>query len=151
MKKSEQQEKVLEELANGELVTVLCRRDDMPSLNTLQRWRRKENEFDDKCWSAEAQGVMIKRSSYIEQMEEAIAEGGPGSAIKMQGLRELLNENTRTAGRLVSRMSDRVSVDNSVKHYVISWANDGAKSINGTPRQYTDIPSTHSKEITHDG
>jgi hypothetical protein len=37
---------------------------------------------------------MIKRSSYIEQMEEAIAEGGPGSAIKMQGLCELLNENT---------------------------------------------------------
>jgi hypothetical protein len=50
--------------------------------------------LDDRCWSAEAQGVMIKRSSYIEQMEEAIAEGGPRSAIKMQGLRELLNENT---------------------------------------------------------
>ena len=127
MKKSEQQEKVLEELANGELVTVLCRRDDMPSLNTLQRWRRKEKEFDDKCWSAEAQGVMIKRSSYIEQMEEAIAEGGPGSAIKMQGLRELLNENTRTAGRLVSRMSDRVSVASTVQHVVVGWRNqDGS-------------------------
>jgi hypothetical protein len=60
--------------------------------------------------SAESQGVMIKRSSYIEQMEEAIAEGGPGSAIKMQGLRELLSENTRTAGLVISRMSDRVSV-----------------------------------------
>jgi hypothetical protein len=33
-------------------------------------------EFDDRCWSAEAQGVMVKRSSYIEQ----------SSAIKMQGL-----------------------------------------------------------------
>ena len=86
--KKQQQEMVLEELANGQLVTVLCRRDDMPSLNSLQRWRRHEREFDDRCWSAEAQGVMIKRSSYIEQMEEAIAEGGPGSAIKMQGLRE---------------------------------------------------------------
>jgi hypothetical protein len=60
--------------------------------------------------SAESQGVMIKRSSYIEQMEEAIAEGGPGSAIKMQGLRKLLSENTRTAGLVISRMSDRVSV-----------------------------------------
>ena len=65
---------------------------------------------------------MIKRSSYIEQMEEAIAEGGPGSAIKMQGLRELLNENTRTAGRLVSRMSDRVSVASTVQH-VVWWRN----------------------------
>ena len=127
MKKSEQQEKVLEELANGELVTVLCRSDDMPSLNTLQRWRRKENEFDDRCWFAEAQGVIIKRSSYIEQMEEAIAESGPGSAIKMQGLRELLNENTRTAGRLVSRMSDRVSVASTVQHVVVEWRNqDGS-------------------------
>ena len=125
--KKKQQEMVLEELANGQLVTVLCRRSDMPSLNTLQRWRRHEREFDDRCWSAEAQGVMIKRSSYIEQMEEAIAEGGPGSAIKMQGLRELLNENTRTAGRLVSRMSDRVSVASTVQHVVIGWRNqDGS-------------------------
>ena len=125
--KKQQQEMVLEELANGQLVTVLCRRNDMPSLNTLQRWRRHESEFDDRCWSAEAQGVMIKRSSYIEQMEEAIAEGGPGSAIKMQGLRELLNENTRTAGRLVSRMSDRVSVASTVQHVVVGWKNqDGS-------------------------
>ena len=104
------QEKVLAELANGELVTALCRRDDMPPLSTLQGWRRVDTEFDDRCWSAEAQGVMIKRSTYIEQMETAIAEGGPGSAIKMQGLRDLLHENTRTAGRLVSRMSDRSHV-----------------------------------------
>ena len=125
--KKQQQEMVLEELANGQLVTVLCRRSDMPSLNTLQRWRSHESEFDDRCWSAEAQGVMIKRSSYIEQMEEAIAEGGPGSAIKMQGLRELLNENTRTAGRLVSRMSDRVSVASTVQHVVVGWRNqDGS-------------------------
>jgi hypothetical protein len=34
--------------------------------------------------SAEAQGLMIKRSSCIEQMEEVFAMGGPGSAIKMQ-------------------------------------------------------------------
>ena len=59
---------------------------------------------------------MIKRSSYIEHMEEAIAEGSPGSAIKMQGLRGLLNESTRTAGRLISRMSDRVSVASTVQN-----------------------------------
>ena len=60
-------------------------------------------------------------------MEEVIAEGGPGSAIKMQGLRELLNENTRTAGRFVSRMSDRVSVASTVQHVVIGWRNqDGS-------------------------
>ena len=84
-----------------------------------------DTEFDDRCWSAEAQGVMIKRSNYIEQMDPAIAEGGPGSAIKMQGLRDLLHENTRTAGRLVSRISDRsyVSVEKSVQHIIVGWAN----------------------------
>ena len=96
-----------------------------------------DTEFDDRCWSAEAQGVMIKRSAYIEQMETAIAEGGPGSAIKMQGLRDLLHENTRTAGRLVPRMSDRshVSVDKTVQHIIIGWANeDGTvKSIENEP------------------
>ena len=95
-------------------------------------------EFDGRCWSAEAQGVMIKRSIYIEQMETAIAEGGPGSAIKMQGLRDLLHENTRTAGRLVSRMSDRshVSVDKTVQHIIIGWANE-----DGTIRSIESQPS----------
>ena len=139
MKKSKKQlqEKVLAELANGELVTALCRRDDMPPLSTLQRWRRVDTEFDDRCWSAEAQGVMIKRSAYIEQMETAIEEGGPGSAIKMQGLGDLLHENSRTAGRPVLRISDRsyVSVDKSVQHIIVSWANgDGTvKSITNEP------------------
>ena len=43
------QTKILEELSNGELVTVLCRRDDMPNLSTLQRWRRDDEGFDDRC------------------------------------------------------------------------------------------------------
>jgi len=67
--------------------------------------------------------VMVKRASYIEQMETAIKEGGPGSAIRMQGLRDLLHENTRTAGRLVSRMSDRyeAKIKAEVQHISISW------------------------------
>ena len=58
-------------------------------------------------------------------MGTAITEGDPGSAIKMQGLRDLLHENTRTVGRLVSRMSDRnhVSVDKSVPYIIVGWAN----------------------------
>ena len=87
-----------------------------------------------------AQGGMIKRSSYIEQMETAIAEGGASSAIKMQGLRDLLHENTRTAGRHVSRMSNRrhVSVDKSVQHIIVGWANgDGTVTpISKNSRQY---------------
>ena len=81
---------------------------------------------------------MIKRSTYIEQMETAIAEGSPGSAIKMQGLRDLLHENARTAGRLVSRMSDRshVSVDKSVQHIIVGWANG-----DGTVKPITNEPS----------
>ena len=125
MKKSkeQQQTKILEELSNGELVTVLCRRDDMPTLSTLQRWRRDDEVFDDRCWSAEGQGVMVKRASYIEQMEMAIKEGGPGSAIRMQGLRDLLHENTRTAGRLVSRMSDRyeAKIKGEVQYMTLGW------------------------------
>ena len=68
-------------------------------------------------------------------MKAAISEGGPGSAIKMQGLRELLNENTRTAGRLVSRMSDRVFVASTVQHVVVGWRNEdgSAGHINHEP------------------
>jgi len=71
-------------------------------------------------------------------MKAAIAEGGPGSAIKMQGLRELLNENTRTAGRLVSIMSDRVSVASTVQFVVVGWRNqDGSvKPISHKPTAF---------------
>ena len=93
---------------------------------------------------------MIKRSTYIEQMETAIAEGGPGSAIKMQGLRDLLHENTRTAGRLVSRMSDcsHVSVDKSVQHIIVGWANgDGTVNpVNEAARDYIDFPKSKTRE-----
>ena len=79
-------------------------------------------------------------------METAIAEGGPGSAIKMQGLRDLLHENARTAGRLISRMSDRshVSVDKSVQHIIVGWANgDGTvKPIGEEFPQYIDMPDS---------
>jgi hypothetical protein len=78
--------------------------------------------------SAEAQGVLIKRSLYIEQMEEAIAEDDPETAIKMQGLRELLNKNTRTAGRVISRMSDRVSVACTVQFFWLT-----TRSTSGSP------------------
>jgi len=44
----------------------------------------------------------------------------------MQALRELLNENTRRAGRPFSRMPGRgnVSVDQSVQHIIVGSVNN---------------------------
>jgi hypothetical protein len=122
-------ERILEQLAEGALVTVLCRDEAMPSIRQLQRWRKADAEFDDRCWSAEGQGLMVQRSSYIEKMMTAIELGGPGSSIQIQGLRELLHENGRTAGKLVARMNDRVRVDANVEHhgYIIGW-DDGSSA-----------------------
>jgi len=117
-------ERILERLAEGELVTALCRAATMPSIRQLQRWRRADTEFDDLCWSAEGQGLMVQRSDYIEKMMAAIELGGPGSSIQIQGLRELLHENGRTAGKLVARMNDRIKVDAKVQHMVISWQSE---------------------------
>lgn len=115
-------ERILESLAEGILVTKLCREDKMPNIRQLQRWRRDHASFDDACWSAEAQGLMVQRSNLIEGMLSAIQDGGPGSSIQIQGLRELLHENGRTAGRLVARMSDRtqVRIDNP-EHIIVAW------------------------------
>jgi hypothetical protein len=129
-------ERVLEQLAEGALVTVLCRDEAMPSIRQLQRWRKADTDFDDLCWSAEGRGLMVQRSHYIERMMTAIEFGGPGSSVQIQGLRELLHENGRTAGKLVARMNDRVRVDANVEHhgYLIGW-DDGSSSeptlING--------------------
>ena len=45
---------------------------------------------------------MVQRSELIVSMHETINEGGPGSSTQIQGLRELLHEYGRTAGRLVA-------------------------------------------------
>ena len=137
-------ERILEQLAEGALVTVLCRDESMPSIRQLQRWRKADTEFDDRCWSAEGQGLMVQRSTYIEQMMKAIEQGGPGSSIQIQGLRELLHENGRTAGKLVARMNDRVRIDATVEThgYFIGWADEPSPDpvpIN-EGRKYIDIP-----------
>ena len=136
-------EQILERLAEGELVTKMCRDDAMPSIRQLQRWRRADVEFDSSCWSSEAQGLMVQRSELIESMHGAIKEGGPGSSTQIQGLRELLHENGRTAGRLVARMSDRVNVNGQVEHQhiIIGWQETDSDIIH--------IPSDERKYVDH--
>jgi hypothetical protein len=142
-------EKILERLAEGALVTVLCRDKTMPSIRQLQRWRRADAEFDERCWSAEGQGLMVQRSSYIEGMMAAIENGGPGSSIQIQGLRELLHENGRTAGKLVARMNDRVRVEANVQHMTICWQSEDDTApdpiLINDGSDYIDV--THSEPI----
>ena len=138
-------ERILERLAEGELVTKLCRDETMPSIRQLQRWRRDNAAFDDACWSSEAQGLMIQRSNLIEGMMSAIEEGGPGSSVQIQGLRELLHENGRTAGKLVARMNDRVRVDTNVAHQiVVGWRDSPHDIINALPGNR--LPSSADRE-----
>jgi len=136
-------ERILERLAEGALVTVLCRDKTMPSIRQLQRWRRADSEFDERCWSAEGQGLMVQRSDYIEKMIAAVDHGGPGSSIQIQGLRELLHENGRTAGKLVARMNDRVRVEANAQHMIISWQSEDDTAPDPTlindRRDYIDV------------
>jgi hypothetical protein len=62
-------------------------------------------------------------STYIEQIKTSIREDGPGHAIKMQRFRNLLHENTQTAGRTVSQMSDhyKEKIVEEAHCYIISW------------------------------
>jgi hypothetical protein len=95
---------------------------------------------------------MVQRSDYIEKMIAAIDQGGPGSSIQIQGLRELLHENGRTAGKLVSRMNDRVRVDASVQHQhmVISWQGEGGTApepiLINEGQDYIGVP--HSQPVS---
>ena len=136
-------EKILELLAGGALITEVCRELNLTP-STLSKWRREDSEFDDTCWSAEGQGIMVQRAMLIERMHEAIELSGPGSAIRIQGLHNLLHENGRTAGKLVARMNDRVRVEGSLEHhgYIIGWADDPASDpvLINEGRTYIDIP-----------
>tara|TARA_Y100000310_G_scaffold10530_1_gene11218 strand:- start:58 stop:567 length:510 start_codon:yes stop_codon:yes gene_type:complete len=136
-------EQVLELLAGGTLVTEVCRDLDI-SPGTLNRWRRSDTDFDDRCWSAEAQGIMIQRSELIESMKDAIEMSGPGSSTRIQGLHNLLHENGRTAGRLVARMNDRISVSSNVEYVIVGWQESNGDVINIGPEAH--LPSNNSRQ-----
>jgi hypothetical protein len=157
------EEEILELLAGGALITETCRELDITPA-TLNRWRRSDEAFDDRCWSAEGQGIMIQRATLIEDMHEAIKTTGPGSATRIQGLHNLLHEVGRTAGKLVSRMNDRVRVSADVTHVIVGWESDGdiidalpadsllSNQVNG--RQHLDHPRephADSEEATVSG
>jgi hypothetical protein len=141
-------EEILGMLAGGALITQVCRELSI-SPSTLSKWRREDNEFDDTCWSAEGQGIMVQRALLIERMHEAIEASGPGSAIRIQGLHNLLHENGRTAGKLVARMNDRVHVEANVQHMTISWQSEDDTAPDPTlindGSDYIDV--THSEPI----
>jgi hypothetical protein len=137
--------KILELLAGGSLITEACRELDI-SPATLNRWRRDDAEFDDRCWSAEGQGVMIQRATLIVGMREAIETTGPGSAVRIQGLHNLLHEVGRTAGKLVSRMNDRVRVDaNVAQQIIIGWQDSSGEVIDVGPAD--SLPSSKGAHL----
>jgi hypothetical protein len=140
-------ERILERLAEGALVTVLCRDKTMPSIRQLQRWRRADTEFDDLCWRSEASGLMIQRADYIERMLAAVDRGGPGSSTEIQAMHNLLHDNARIAGRLIARMSEKQTVQHeSNVPMIIGWATDpiatDAVTIDepSNGRTYIDVP-----------
>ena len=90
--------KILELFAGGALITEVCRKLNI-SPSTLSKWRREDREFDDTCWSAEGQGIMVQRAMLIERMHEAIEITGPGSAIRIQGSQTTF---TKTAAPLAN-------------------------------------------------
>ena len=137
--------KILELFAGGALITEACLKLNI-SPSTLSKWRREDREFDDTCWSSEGQGIMVQRAMLIERMHEAIETTGPGSAIHIQGLNNLLLEIGRTARKLVTRMNDRVRVDTKIEQYVIGW-DDGPPAeqvLINDDRTYIDHPKRQS-------
>ena len=57
-------DKILELFTGGALITEVSREFNI-SPSTLSKWRRLDSEFDDTCWSAEGQGIMVQRAFLI--------------------------------------------------------------------------------------
>jgi hypothetical protein len=87
---------------------------------------------------------MIQRSELIESMKDAIEMSGPGSSTRIQGLHNLLHENGRTAGRLVARMNDRISVSSNVEYVIVGWQESNGDVINIGPEAH--LPSNNSRQ-----
>lgn len=114
---------ILDLFADGKLIIETCKMAGIPT-KKLQHMRRDDLDFDAQCWSSQAQGLLIQHDHLVVAMRKAGEQNGVGSGNRVMALRELLNDWKFVAGKLVSRLKDRVELAGPAGHITISWANE---------------------------
>jgi hypothetical protein len=102
--------RILDAIADGELLTQICKRRGMPKRPTVTSWiSRNYNDFGDRYWQARASQAIIWSEQVLEILDDAKEED---SMARAQIARSRSDARKWMLSRMIpSRFSERLQVD----------------------------------------
>jgi len=118
-----QKEDILAYLQEGETLINISKKDNTPSLSTMHKWCRDDDDFSRQVETARVAGAIF----YVEKLIELTE-----SDVKPQDvmwIREKISTYKWLATKLLPQFSDRQHIESYNKHEVvnISWVGSIAK------------------------
>ena len=113
----DQKEELLAYLQEGETLTSVANKPSMPSLSTLHRWIREDNDYSIQIENARVQGAIFYVEKLIELTEQDVKPQD------VMWIREKISTYKWLASKLLPQFSERQHITSHNKHEVvnISW------------------------------
>ena len=118
-----QKEDILAYLQEGETLINISKKDNTPSLSTMHKWCRDDEDYSRQVETARVQGAIFYVEKLIELTEQNVKPQD------VMWIREKISTYKWLATKLLPQFSDRQHIDTYNKHEVvtISWAGSIAK------------------------
>ena len=119
---SEKKELILSYLQEGTTLTSISNKKNMPSLSTLHKWIREDNDYSISVENARVQGAIFYVERLIELTEQDVRPQD------VMWIREKMSTYKWLATKLLPQFSDRHQVETYNKHEVVSISWKGSVS-----------------------
>ena len=114
---TKQRESILAYLQEGETLINISKKDNTPSLSTMHKWCRDDEDYSRQVETARVQGAIFYVEKLIELTEQNVKPQD------VMWIREKISTYKWLATKLLPQFSDRQHIDTYNKHEVvnISW------------------------------
>ena len=118
-----QKEDILAYLQEGETLINISKKDNTPSLSTMHKWCRDDEDYSRQVETARVQGAIFYVEKLIELTEQNVKPQD------VMWIREKISTYKWLATKLLPQFSDRQHIESYNKHEVvnISWVGSIAK------------------------
>ena len=144
-------ETLLSRLENGETLTSICSEEDMPTLRAVQKWRRKDLEFEDAVHKSWVRGLAIRFDANADVQQELIEHPERFDPKVINALATITRDRSHqiiaAQSKLDRRYSDRSSVEHTGSPMIIGWATGSSDVEN---RAASDKPQKNIKKSDED-
>jgi hypothetical protein len=134
-------EELLERFSVGETITRVCLDSHMPTIRALQKWRIKDKELDDACFSAEKRGILVHAAEAVDAQRSVIDGSFTGDHRRAQAIVTAANNMGHQALAKLSKLDTRYKDKQEIHHrgpMVIGWETEVAGHVETDARAISD-------------